>query len=368
MRSSLIRPLLSKPLLTKPIAALLVAVSMAACSSGGSNGVGVKNIQSDVVFGAAEPASLSPDGVTDEEAIAFDELPEQFFEPAKRTRPTFTQRQAAPECPPAALEEFPDKTAPLWGPDETKEPPREGLYRWKRAGTLKSADTAGSTISVRGFERRLLRNVEVVSEAETPEGGNDLTFTYEVVQPEASGTNVMITTYQVKSVGTPPTRSAFNPTRGQDEVTAGEPERGMVIKSIEVIDSTGSQVSTFEPASGLLLMPYRVRPGEVWTSVAIDPKSGQRLQLDGKVLQRGRVDACGDIIEGWEVTSTLSSTSEDGVATRKYDYLVAPQYGSILLNEHITQSDPTTETEQDITFSIGQQDPDPLPAGAEDES
>lgn len=356
--------------LTRSIAALLVIGLLAACSGGDSNGVGVRNLQSDVVFGAAVPANLSPDGVTDAEATAFDELPEQFFEPVRRpTRPTYAQRQAAPVCPPALLEEFPDKVAPLWGPDEKKEPPREGLYRWQRAGTLKSADTAGSTIAVRGFERRLIRNVEVISDEETIEGGNEITFTYEVVQPEVSGTNIVITTYQVKSIGTPPTRSAFNPTRGQDEVTAGEPERGMVIKRIEVIDDEGNQVSTFEPATGLLLFPYRVRPGEVWTSVAVDPKTGQRLQLDGKVLDRGRVDACGDIVEGWQITSTITSTSDGGVTTRTYDYLIAPQYGSILLNEHITHSDPTgASDEQDITFTTGQQDPDPLPEGAEEGS
>jgi hypothetical protein len=356
--------------LGRPVAALVAIASLAACSGGGGNGVGVKNLESDVVFGAAEPAKLAPEGVTDAEATGFDELPDQFFEPVhKAPRPTYAQRASVEECPQAALEEFPDKPAPLWGPEEKKEPPREGLYRWQRSGSLKSAETAGVNFQVRGFERRLLRNVEVVATTETPEGGNDITFTYEVVQPEISGSNVLVTTYQVKSVGEPPTRSVFNPTRGQDEITAGEPERGMVIKKIEVLDKDGNQVSTFEPATGLLLIPYRVRPGEVWQSVAVDPKTGQRLQLDGTVLDRGRVDACGDLIEGWQVQSTISSTSDSGATTRQYDYLVAPQYGSILLNEHIVQKDATgTGEEQDVTFTTGQQDPDPLPAGAEEGS
>lgn len=338
----------------------VASIAVAGCSGESGGGIGGRNIESDVVFGAAAAlANADVDAITAEEATGFDELPEQVFQPATKRPSRIPQRAVEPECPPATLDEFPDAPASLWGPEEKKAPPREGLYRWQRSGVVTSADTAGRAIEVRGFERRVIRDVEVLSDAETPEGGNEITFTYEVVQPSISGTNVVLTTYQVKSVGSPPTRSVFNPSQGQDEFTAGEPERGLVIKRIEVQDKDGAQVSVFEPATGLLLLPLRVRPGEQWQSVAVDPRTGQRMELNGKTLAKERVDACGDIIEGWEVTSTLTSTSDAGVTSNTYEYLVAPQYGAILLSEHIR---PTAAVgENDLRFTIGQQDPDPLP-------
>jgi hypothetical protein len=339
----------------------------AGCSGGSGGGVGMRSIESDVVFGAAaEVANTDVGGLSESEATAFDELPEQFFDPPATRTTRLPQREAPPECPPAALEEFPDAPATLWGPEDRKAPPREGLYRWQRDGIVTSDETAGRPINVRGFERRLIRNVDLISDEETAEGGNEVVFTYEVVQPSISGTNIVLTTYQVKSVGSPPTRSVFNPTQGQDEFTAGEPERGLVIKRIEVQDSDGAQVSVFEPATGLLLLPLRVRPGEQWQSVAFDARTGQRMELAGQTLAKERVDACGDIIEGWEVTSTLTSTTDDGVTSNTYEYIVAPQYGAILVSEHLR---PTAAVgENDLRFTIAQQDPDPLPAGAEEES
>jgi len=303
--------------------------------------------------------------VTEAEATGFDELPEQLFAPSRTASTRLVQRAAPPDCPPAALEEFPDAPAPLWGPEDRKAPPREGIYRWKREGVVTSTETAGRTINVSGFEQRMIRNVELISDEETSEGGNEVVFTYEMVQPAISGTDVVITTYQVKSVGTPPTRSVFNPTQGQDEITAGEPERGLVITRIEVQDRHGGRLSVFEPATGLLLLPLRVRPGEQWQSVAVDPRSGQRMELVGQTLAKERVDACGDIIEGWEVTSTVTSTGGGGVTSNTYEYVVAPQYGAILLYEHLRPT--AAASENDLVFSIGQQDPDPLPAGADEE-
>jgi hypothetical protein len=353
----------------RALALVVVAGAFAACGGDGQSGVGMANVQTDVVFGA-DPANLDPGAVTPQEAVEYDALPDQVFEPvARRAIPRVTPSPtAAQECPPAALEEFPDMAAPLWDADEKKAPPREGVYRWQRAGLASSEETGGIPIEIDGFEQRIIRNVEVVSDTETEQGGNDVVFTYEVVQPELGGDNVVITTYQVKSVGAPPTRSVFNPTgAGQDEITAGEPERGLVIKRIQVLDATGATVSEFAPITGLLLMPLRVRPGEIWSSRASDPKSGQQLQLEGKVNDRARVDACGDIIEGWEVTTTLVSSGDGETVERAYDFIVAPQYGAILLSEHI--SDPNAEAGEgdDVTFTIGQQDPDPLPT-SEDES
>lgn len=347
-------------------AVISLAVVAAACGGERSAGVGITELSSDIAFGSATsdeptpgPANFNPSPVTPSQAISSEDLPDQFFAPVQRQN-RFRPPVAPIEnpCPEAAVDEFPDETAPIWGPDEHKALPREGLYRWQRSGTLKSADTAGREIAVSGFERRLVRNVEVIEETVAEDGTRTAAkFTFETVQPEISGSNTIITTFQVRTNA----RSAavFNPSRGDDEVTAGEAERGLVIKRIETIDREGGQVSLFQPAVGLLLLPIRVRPGEDFTSTAVDPRSRQQLQIRGQVMNRERVDACGEIIEGWRVKSTLTSTGGGANFSRDYSYLVATQYGAILLDEQIEQSG--VDDELKLLFEIGQQDPDPLP-------
>lgn len=352
------------------LVAAVVALSAvaAACGDDRSGGVGITELSSDIAFGAASsdeptagPANFNPSPVTPSQASASEDLPDQFFAPVQRQN-RFRPPLAPVEnpCPEAAVDEFPDETAPIWGPDEHKALPREGLYRWQRSGTLKSADTtAGKEIEITGFERRLVRNLQVIEEKVAEDGTRTAaTYTFETVQPEISGSNTIITTFQVRTNA----RSAavFNPSRGDDEFSAGEAERGLVIKRIETLDREGGRVSLFEPAVGLLLLPIRVRPGEDFTSTAVDPRSRQQLQITGKVMNRERVDACGEIIEGWRVHSTLTSTGGGSNFSRDYSYLVATQYGAILVDEQIDQSD-GAEDELKLLFEIGQQDPDPLP-------
>jgi hypothetical protein len=53
------------------------------------------------------------------------------------------------------------------------------------------------------------------------------------------------------------------------------------------------------------------------------------------------------------------------VALNGYDYIVATQYGGMLVDERLTQPDPAGQTPSpfDTDYSLGQLHPDPLPAG-----
>jgi hypothetical protein len=275
-------------------------------------------------------------------------------------------------CPPAALTAFPAKEA-----GQTVEGvPVEGQYRWKRAGTQTVANLPGVKLPVSGFEQRLVRNVVKVSDTE---------YTFETVQPEL-GTNITtISTFKVK-IGavsktvtppveppdvthptapvplpvpvSPPTSTVPKPPI-PGSVSAGDPERGISLMKLQRVDPAGnSSELSFSPA--VLYLPLEVVPGQEFNAVGIDPRTGSVLQNQGKVVKRERVDACGEIVDGWAVESTQTFSGTGQTAPpRTYRYIIAPQLGGIIISEELHTAGAQGTT--DVTLSLGQLKPAPLP-------
>lgn len=364
-----------------PAAALAMTLVAAACSGDGQAGVGVEEVSTEVVFGAASgdevtgPANFNPGVLSPGEARGNLDLPDQLLSPIGSPGSTGPSLQpiSAP-CPEALLDEFPDRSAGVNVPHDPPELPREGAYRWKKAGRLNQTVGGVTTESdVTGFERRLIRNVKTVEEDEGTTVVNDagnavdgrgtdvtvteagVTFTYEMVQRDLSSGSVVVTEYQV--ITNADTVYQDTPVGvGPPEVREGQPERGLVMKSIVALDNAGNRRFTFQPLTGLLLLPLRVVQGEEFESVAMDT-AGQQYRIEAKVVGRKRIDACGDIVDGWLVESTFTATGPRIEFTRDYDYIVAPQYGGVLISEKISQAGDDT---QSLEFTLGQQDPDPL--------
>jgi hypothetical protein len=143
-------------------------------------------------------------------------------------------------------------------------------------------------------------------------------------------------------------------------VTAGDPERGISLVKLQRVDAQGNTSElTFSPA--VLYFPLPVQPGEQFTSVGIDARSGSVLQHQARVLRRERVDACGEIVDGWAVESTQTfSGSAQTSPPRTYRYIVAPQLGGIIVSEEVHVTSPQGQT--DAVFNLGQLRPAPLPA------
>jgi hypothetical protein len=123
-----------------------------------------------------------------------------------------------------------------------------------------------------------------------------------------------------------------------------------------VVDKKGNTVSSFEPITGLLLLPLPVQQGLQFQSVAIDSKTGEEATFNATVLPRQRVDACGELLEGWEVKGDQTFS---GATTRTEDLIVAPQLGGIVISDAIAQTNGTDGI--DTVSTIGQSKPDPLP-------
>jgi hypothetical protein len=132
---------------------------------------------------------------------------------------------------------------------------------------------------------------------------------------------------------------------------------------LQRVDAAGnSSELSFSPA--VLYLPLDVVPGDSFNAVGIDPRSGSVLQNQAKVVKRERVDACGDVVDGWVVESTQTfSGSAQTAPPRTYRYIIAPQLGGIIVSEEIHTANPQGTT--DVTLSLGQLKPAPLPAQQE---
>jgi hypothetical protein len=124
-------------------------------------------------------------------------------------------------------------------------------------------------------------------------------------------------------------------------------------------------VSSFAPTPGILLLPLPVASGDTWQSVGVDTKTGATAVLDGTVTRRQRIDACGDLVDGWlvDATQTLGSVqnADPQAGQQAVSYLIAPQYGAMIVNERVHPAD-TADQSFDLNYTLAQLKPDPLPA------
>ena len=324
------------------LAVALVALALvgSACVRQGDPGIGLQDVQTDVEFAAAAgaPANARPSA---EPATALPPDPSEFDfgkDFLDRLPPTSTKQTSCPEAPVSAA---PAQEAGL----ATQGTPKVGVYRWNRSGEQKITTPIPLTIPIGGSEKRLIRNVQAL------DGGD---FTYEMAQSEVGTDEIVVTTFKVRP-------NAPNTQIPATDQRVGAPDRGLSIMKIERFNSkTGQLVSAFEPITPVLLLPLPVLPGEQVQSSGVDPRSLNVLQINAQVAKRVRVDACGEVVDGWSVegTRTFSQGSTAGTP-HDYDFVVATQLGAMMISEHIKVT--TAQASIDATFSLGQLKPDPLP-------
>ena len=346
---------------------IAAAVFAGACASPNDPGVSVESAEADIVFGVKEPIdTVNPanigGGAFGDDDFADDVFlgEELSFGASKKTgpRPPLYGGGAASSCPPASVNAFPDREATI-NVHPPKTPPREGLYRWKRQGEQTKPDpfdaSKETTGTVQGFEDRFVHNLEILTETKTR-----LQYTFETLQPNLGSATVTSTRWFVDS--NPEADAEQHSPVSEHQVTAGEPERGIVIRGFDTLDRRGENLGSvnFAPRAGLLVAPLPIRTGETFATAAVDTRSGQTYRIEGQVIRRTQIDACGTVIAGWQVEARFSFPG--GAAN--YDYVVAPQFGGVLLQEVLDQEQVDEEGKRvktKATFTIGQQDPDPLP-------
>ena len=318
------------------------------CARADPSGLHVKGYAADIVFGAPKPNQPSiagpPAGLTASQTTADVALPAlppiatATAPPTKFVGPPPAPRKVCPDATPGSAAAEP---AAITVPDGAR--PAAGIYRWKKAGSLTYAIAPDLKLPVGGFEQRRVRNVKEVSTG---------VFSFETVQPALDGKSTVVTGWQVKPNATAQRSSNLSVT-----VTVGDPERGLTLKSVDTIDKDGKSVG-FHPVTGLLVMPLPVVPGEQFSSVAIDPATQETMAYQATVGARDRIDACGQFVEGWQVTGKLSESSSS--TPLDYSLWVAPQYGALPILERRDGSDAAVS--YSLTYTLAQLHPDPDPA------
>lgn len=353
-----------RPDLTKRLGAgLALALAITACVSPDDPGVRIEAFEADLVFGFEEPEAVPappnfvpappPAAPTAAQRPSASLSPAPTFPPSNdkaflsRIPPTSNRIP----CPPAAREAFPAEVAGL----QVLSLPTVGLSRWKQSGT-QTLPNIGE-LAIQGFENRTLTDVELVRG--TPE--EPLEVTYRTTQPNFSNPSVVVESgFRVRTDGTA-ARDSTTELLIDRSVAAGEPDRGVVLESIDTLDrATGDVLSSSTYSPPVLYLPLQVFPGEEYQSVGIDPRSGATLQHTATVKERVRVDACGDVVDGWMVEATQVFAGPTGSSQRQYDYIVATQLGGVLVFER-TRQELSALGSIDLSIGLAQLEPSPLP-------
>lgn len=329
----------------KPAAvhAALIAVAFlgSACVSAKPHGLRVGKGQTDVVYGASESPPAQGAGTTvpfvptgDVLVGDFEVTQEGKLVPKRRPTPL----PPIVACPEAAATAVPAQPA---GPT-VPAAPVEGRYKWKREGTIKAAGPDGTPFDrgLTGFESRAL--VDVVSE----EGA----FSFKVVQEDPRTGILMRITYRVKTGATRVQTPAASASANQ-----GDP-LGVRLVRIEYLDpETGDPIPsrTFAPSPPIPLLPLPVVQGATFAATSVDATTGV-IEVAAQVVERRRVDACGDVVDGWHVKSTWRRT---GRADLAYEYIIATQLGAMTIYE---RRDEEGESMEKADYSLAQLKPSPV--------
>lgn len=355
---------------SRALGAIAIIAVSTGCVSQSRPGVAIKALQSDIAFGfrVNRPAVIPPtaDFMPEDTSLA-NQTPAELPTVPRRSRPFVTvPPPPTVPCPPAAEGAFPAQAATFG----VSAPPRPGRYRWKE--TVVEPLGNGQNAKTVSFVEHDITNVSPVTVTPNlppPVSGNLTgsptapvrTFTYDEVIHNLDGSTTT-TTYQVKE-----NQVQFNNTAqvGTD-IQEGPPDRGLSLLKVVQHSADGKTISAFAPESPVLLLPLDVVSPLQFQSTGVGA-DGSSLTVNGNIVGRARVDACGTIVDGWEVQSQQvfsSTTPGDQPVPVDDTYYVGTQIGGLLTFESKTlPSQLASSTTPTIIDSIAQLTPDPLPAG-----
>lgn len=316
---------------------LVIVVSVsAACVKQDPPGVGVANLKSEIVFGLNPPAVPGFTPAVDLGQFQPDDLGSPSVPPSRILPPPTGQL-----CGEAFATDTPEEIATT----AVDENPGTGDYRWRLRGRI---TLNGQQVSLLGqFQKRQILNLSPVVESTVPIGGPAITdsivtrtfsYTMRTELGLAGGGGFEDNVFQVKDNPISISQGVVNFGK---PIVVGEPERGVTLKRSTVFLPEGGVYSDFAPAVGVLLLPLPVNIGEEWDSVGVDGINGTAMVLQGKVIKREAVDACGTLVDGWRVEARKTLITPFGAVMANYDYVVATQLGGALVYEHTYAPDIT---------------------------
>lgn len=325
---------------TRPrLLATLVACGLAVSACAGPSvetSVGMRETAVDVLYGDGSPPPPPPAPPAADPSPSFpgfiQPAPPRPAPPATApTAPTTTTTTTTPPnpCPTADPFAVPAEQATTG----VAGPPAPGTYTFRQEGTAVIGDDEPVTLPPLGD-----RTVEAVEEI-VP---GVIRFDVRIVQFDAT----TITTYQVDQ-------------RGVDD--------GVFIAQVRSDDELGTQV--FSPSAPVKILALPAAIGNTWSSTGTDPLHGTSITINGEVTERRRIDACGTVVDSWQVevgpdpvtgqpsrvtnrASTFELTATFGIAT---------QLGGLIVfdEEHLVGVDTLQPATIDSTATANQIVPEP---------
>ena len=327
----------------------LGVVVLSSCSSGGEGsgpGVGVRSINTNIGLGveleAAAPANIAPTVPPRRRSL---EAPEATIPPFDFDVPKPTTMS----CPAAGPFDFPERET---GVVPNGRPPA-GIYPWKIDGRVATGD---GVFDIDDFETRTINNVED--------------------HPSIPGAFVFAQTQRNfadyrNDRGTTTTIFRVVPTSPVDsEQVASDAGSGVFIEQIifRGKDSEGRDVeTTFRPVPAVQLIAFPVEDGSgnggstqtgapIESSSGVDPETGAQLTIQGSVKGKKQIDACGDRVDSWFVDAVQTyrypaGNGQTETIEANYDYGIAPQYGGMIVFEHVDA--PRDGPVAQIDFRVG---------------
>jgi len=356
------------------VPALVIVLVATGCVKAKPPGIRIADLESSIVFGLKPIGVVAPPGAPPQAPLPVAEpgAPAAADAPDLPAPPRLPAPKAPglptpskPFCRTATINDFPTN-ATLGAPN----PPNAGLYQFKKTPPeLFGADRYN--VGPLDLQRRLVFNVSKAQKSSNPYNGQPVgsqpvtttTYTYDVATfLDATGKNFIVD--RIKVTDNPITQSAGAVNFGPTEYT-GQPDRGVTLQNRQLVQN-GSTAS-FAPSSPLLLLPLPAVSGQTWQSVSYDPTSGATYTLYGKILNRQRVDACGDVVEGWavEAQTVFKDPRSSSAQNANFKYYVDTANGGFIVYEKVepirSPSNPANGTPADAAVPAS---PTPPPNSA----
>jgi hypothetical protein len=214
------------------------------------------------------------------------------------TAPVATPLPSTQPCPKAPT----NAVAAVVAPNNVTAPPAKSQLAYRNDGGF--TITASDGTSRKGSYPRISTR-QVASKAD-----GDGTFTYAV--REQLGLSVTTTTYHV------------------------DPAKGLFLRSIATTTIDGGVDSFSTDSDSLMLLPLPVQIGAQVGGSAVDSTSNTNMTFLGTVTGHTRVDACGKLLDAFEVDITegrITSAFRQVHFTAVYD--IGTQYGALSLAEQV---------------------------------
>lgn len=307
-----------------PAVVLVMALVVAGC--GGPKpklSFGGKAVPVNVSFGKP-----GPDDPRSQVPIELAPVPSGFGVvpvPVGRQTTFVTEPPPPPAGPPKALCRIADPTDPNDLPKteagrDFAGPPKNGVLPFRVDGSYAEDGEDGDKIEYRGVLTR------VVSDARTEPDGS-IRFTVGTVG------------------GAVNTTATYVSTQANDRIPGA-----FALESLEANAADIEGRPSFKAAKPLTQMQMRPTPGLAFNDASTDPLTGSAYTVSGKVIGKSRVDACGQLVEAWQVTLTQRFVTPLQRVDSEVNYWVATQYGGLIVKEAVHYSGTAGRTEFEGTY------------------